>query len=87
MVVLLGPLVVYLMVCVADARSYAARMEHQRQRRDGLQYLGKGTKPILEPLVAATIGARRAGDVTEQSVSACRPGADGSRRVDVATAV
>ena len=34
-----GTVAVYLVVCVADARSYAVRMDRQRRRTNGLKLL------------------------------------------------
>jgi hypothetical protein len=41
-IVLAAPVGVYIVVCVLDARSYATRMDRQRQRRNGLKLLGPG---------------------------------------------
>ena len=63
-VVLLGTVAVYLLLFVADARSYAARMEHQRRRCDGLKLLGTSSTTIPEGLVVATIDERPASEVS-----------------------
>jgi hypothetical protein len=41
-VVLGGSVGVYLVVCIRDTRSYAARMARQKQRANGLKLLGRG---------------------------------------------